>query len=396
MTVLVAAASKHGATAQIAARIGADLAEHGVAVEVKDLGHVRDPGKYDAFVIGSGVYLGQWLKPARTFVDAHAHELAQRPTWLFASGSIVGDPPVGDDPNAVRASHVAKREPKHASTSCSPGSSTRANSASWRKPPSAAHTQPRATIATGRRSTSGQPRSHTSSSHKHTARSPPWLRDAIRLVPPTTTRSRPSRRTKGVPATTSPWRRRPASDLHSSRHPSSMRRHLARPSQPVGRAKRDPRRHRVMLAEAADDVGRRVRVEANLHHQVLFGRGYPKQRRRSANLALNAGGEHLGHHLAKRIEGRLRQLRRKGLDQFRRGPWRAPSASSLSASRLPHHLLRRMPPNLHDDHLLALFRAIVTLKTDDQIQGVTSSSSTARGRVLVLSCVDSTSWSTEL
>jgi menaquinone-dependent protoporphyrinogen oxidase len=26
------------------------------------------------------------------------------PTWLFASGSIVGDPPVGDDPNALRAS----------------------------------------------------------------------------------------------------------------------------------------------------------------------------------------------------------------------------------------------------------------------------------------------------
>jgi menaquinone-dependent protoporphyrinogen oxidase len=108
MTVLVAAASKHGATAEIAARIGADLSDHGLAVEVKDLEHVRDLGKYDAFVLGSGVYLGQWLKPARTFVDAHADELAQRPTWLFASGSIVGAPPVGDDPNAVRASHVAK------------------------------------------------------------------------------------------------------------------------------------------------------------------------------------------------------------------------------------------------------------------------------------------------
>lgn len=108
MTVLVAAASKHGATAEIAARIGAYLADHGVAVEVKDLEHVHDLGKYDAFVLGSGVYLGQWLKPARTFVDAHADELARRPTWLFASGSIVGDPPVADDPNAVRASHIAK------------------------------------------------------------------------------------------------------------------------------------------------------------------------------------------------------------------------------------------------------------------------------------------------
>jgi menaquinone-dependent protoporphyrinogen IX oxidase len=34
MTVLVAAASKHGGTEEIAARIGADLAEHGLDVEV--------------------------------------------------------------------------------------------------------------------------------------------------------------------------------------------------------------------------------------------------------------------------------------------------------------------------------------------------------------------------
>ena len=58
---------------------------------------------YDAFVIGSGIYLGNWLKEARRFLDAHAAELAQRPTWLFASGSIVGDPPIADDPNALRA-----------------------------------------------------------------------------------------------------------------------------------------------------------------------------------------------------------------------------------------------------------------------------------------------------
>jgi menaquinone-dependent protoporphyrinogen oxidase len=54
-------------------------------------------------VVGSGIYLGNWLKEARRFVDDHAAELAQRPTWLFASGSIVGEPPVADDPNALRA-----------------------------------------------------------------------------------------------------------------------------------------------------------------------------------------------------------------------------------------------------------------------------------------------------
>jgi menaquinone-dependent protoporphyrinogen oxidase len=103
MTVLVAAASKHGATREIAERIGAGLADRGLSVEVRSLDDVDDLEPFDAFVIGSGIYLGNWLKEARRFLDAHADELASRPTWLFASGSVVGDPPVADDPQALRA-----------------------------------------------------------------------------------------------------------------------------------------------------------------------------------------------------------------------------------------------------------------------------------------------------
>jgi menaquinone-dependent protoporphyrinogen oxidase len=102
MTVLVTAASKHGATEEIAERIGADLAARGVHVEVKKLADVDDLGRYSAVVLGSAVYLGTWLRPARAYLDTHAAELVERPTWLFASGSIVGDPPAGDDPNALR------------------------------------------------------------------------------------------------------------------------------------------------------------------------------------------------------------------------------------------------------------------------------------------------------
>jgi menaquinone-dependent protoporphyrinogen oxidase len=103
MTVLVAAASKHGATGEIAERIGADLVERGLDAEVKNLEAVHDLRGYDAYVLGSGIYFGNWVKPARRFIDTHAAELAKRPTWLFASGSIIGDPPIGDDPNALRA-----------------------------------------------------------------------------------------------------------------------------------------------------------------------------------------------------------------------------------------------------------------------------------------------------
>ena len=103
MTVLVAAASKHGATAEIAARIGANFTTHGLDVEVKKIEEVAELSRYQAVVLGSCIYLGNWLEEASRYLDAHATELAQRQTWLFASGSIVCDPPVADDPNALRA-----------------------------------------------------------------------------------------------------------------------------------------------------------------------------------------------------------------------------------------------------------------------------------------------------
>ena len=106
MTVLVTAASRHGATFEIAERIGSDLEKRGVDVEVKKLGDVAGVDRYDAVVLGSAIYFGNWQKEARSFVAAHAGELAQRPTWLFGSGSVTGDPPVGDDPDAMRPSVV--------------------------------------------------------------------------------------------------------------------------------------------------------------------------------------------------------------------------------------------------------------------------------------------------
>ena len=102
MTVLVAAATKHGATEEIARRIAADLTDRGLEVEVTPPHDVTDVSRYEAVVLGSAIYFGNWLKEARTFLDNHADDLAKRPTWLFASGSITGDPPVADDPNAIR------------------------------------------------------------------------------------------------------------------------------------------------------------------------------------------------------------------------------------------------------------------------------------------------------
>ena len=108
MTVLVTAASKHGATREIATEIARVLDEHGLSTEFLDLDDVTDLSSYQACIVGSGIYLGNWLKNARRFLDTHAAELTQRPTWLFASGSIVGEPPVADDPDALRPGLVER------------------------------------------------------------------------------------------------------------------------------------------------------------------------------------------------------------------------------------------------------------------------------------------------
>ena len=44
--------------------------------------------RYDAFVIGSAIHAGHWLRPAVDFVRDNAKLLGSRPAWLFSSGPI--------------------------------------------------------------------------------------------------------------------------------------------------------------------------------------------------------------------------------------------------------------------------------------------------------------------
>lgn len=92
MRVLVTAASKHGATAEIADAIARTLEQDRLPVEVVDPDEVDALDGYDTVVIGSAVYAGHWLEPAKAFVSRFATELGTRQVWLFSSGPI-GDPP---------------------------------------------------------------------------------------------------------------------------------------------------------------------------------------------------------------------------------------------------------------------------------------------------------------
>jgi menaquinone-dependent protoporphyrinogen oxidase len=88
MTTLVTYASRHGATRGIAERVASTLARDGIPVDLKPIGEVGDIDAYDAFVIGSAVYMSGWLGEATTFVRRHASALAGRPVWLFGSGPV--------------------------------------------------------------------------------------------------------------------------------------------------------------------------------------------------------------------------------------------------------------------------------------------------------------------
>lgn len=87
----MSAASAHGATAEIARAIGDTLSRHGFATTVLSPGMVSSIEDYDAVILGSAVYVGHWLGPARDLVARFGDALAVRPVWLFSSGPV-GDP----------------------------------------------------------------------------------------------------------------------------------------------------------------------------------------------------------------------------------------------------------------------------------------------------------------
>ncbi len=95
-------ASRHGATADIAAALARDLtagpadAAVELSASVIPARQQSPPGSFDAVVLGSAVYAGRLLDDAREYATHHADMLRGRPVWLFSSGPI-GEPPFPPD-----------------------------------------------------------------------------------------------------------------------------------------------------------------------------------------------------------------------------------------------------------------------------------------------------------
>lgn len=99
MRVLVAVASKHGSTHGIGEAIAEELRAAGFDTDLRAAEEVTSVEGYDAAILGSAIYMGNWMSEARGMVDRLAPRLVHLPVWLFSSGPIgAGDElkPVGE------------------------------------------------------------------------------------------------------------------------------------------------------------------------------------------------------------------------------------------------------------------------------------------------------------
>jgi len=94
--ILVAYASKHGATEGIARHIAEHLEARGKRAAAVSVDGLADIGQPEAVVLGSAVYAGSWMKEAVGFARAHRAALARVPVWLFSSGPL-GEQVVDED-----------------------------------------------------------------------------------------------------------------------------------------------------------------------------------------------------------------------------------------------------------------------------------------------------------
>lgn len=86
--IQVVYASRHGGTEGIARSIGDTLKDCGADAVVVDAATHPNATGFDGYVIGSGVYMGAWLKDGLEFLDRNTAKLADKPVWLFSSGPL--------------------------------------------------------------------------------------------------------------------------------------------------------------------------------------------------------------------------------------------------------------------------------------------------------------------
>jgi menaquinone-dependent protoporphyrinogen oxidase len=81
--ILVAYASRHGSTAEVARAVGQTLIEQGNAIHLQPVTAVTGLEEYRAVVAGAPIYSSNWLPEATDFVRKYQRLLGEIPTACF-------------------------------------------------------------------------------------------------------------------------------------------------------------------------------------------------------------------------------------------------------------------------------------------------------------------------
>ena len=86
MHILVTAASKHGATDEVADAIAKRIEASGITVDRLAPADVTSVADYDAVIVGSATYILQWMPEAHDFMERFKDQLPVGQVWAFSVG----------------------------------------------------------------------------------------------------------------------------------------------------------------------------------------------------------------------------------------------------------------------------------------------------------------------
>ncbi|MEZ4669084.1 MAG: flavodoxin domain-containing protein [Anaerolineae bacterium] len=85
MKVLVAYATAHGSSVEIAHTISEVLKAQGAQVTVEDVRNITHVNGYDVYVMGTPIHAGTWLPEIKGFIRAYQPQLEGKPVYFWIS-----------------------------------------------------------------------------------------------------------------------------------------------------------------------------------------------------------------------------------------------------------------------------------------------------------------------